>query len=155
MKTIIPTGKWLWFWRLHLAAFVLLYVIALQAFVSLPDDGGMAVQFDIFSVLILLLMVLLVGGSVAGEAGYVFQRSMSTRGFWRALFVIFAILWIFGVAIAIVLGFYVEPRGGQAPAFAEWVEWAISAGNLCALWLYAYRSPHLWTESQQAEQVSS
>lgn len=154
MKANIPKGGWLWFWRAHLAVFAALYCLAAVVAFQLPPDTEIRSSFDLLSVLAILLMLLLIAGSIAGEAGYVFQRSFSTRGFWRALFVVFAILWVVGISIMVAIGLFLDPNGIAMPEFREISEWGVSLANLWAIWLYAYRSPHLWLDRIEQRSVA-
>jgi hypothetical protein len=153
MKASIPQGGWLWFWRAHLAVFVGLF--AVDAFLAFqqPVEMKSLIGSDLPSALTILLILLLAGGSIAGEAGYVFQRSFSTRGFWRALFVVFAILWVAGIALTLAIGVFLDPQGLSIPDPREMLEATVSAANLVAIWLYAYRCPHVWPGSIEPERI--
>lgn len=149
MKTSLPTGNWLWFWRVHLIVLIgyLLFECAKAMRVVIADP----VWLSPAGAAAALLAAILILGPVFAETGYLFQRRFSTPAFWRALFAVYMVIVGFSIVANIGLG---TLGIFNMPPASEFAGFIVFAGELFALWLYAYRSGHLWeTEKRRPESL--
>jgi len=160
MKAIIPKGAWLWFWRVHLVIVLALTVhtcveLILEFMAEpqlLPEALG---EFALLGLLLTPLVLLFVIAPIVAEVGFLTQRVWNKRSFWMALFAILVILTVVGGAvIALFMSWAVAISPGSLGALDALEAFAFG-GQLVALWLYAFRSPHLWQPRASATERSA
>ena len=149
MTSIIPTRGSLWLWRIHLAvvSVLALFVLAMSARGVFHGWNALSVG----SVAISMLFIVPLLASLTAEAGYVVQRRLAVRAIWRGLFVVLCAIFVSGLVIAFgVLVFlaFVPSSSMDVTSVASASLGAILFGiQVRIVWMYAYRSEHLWRET--------
>jgi len=137
------------FWRMHFA-FALAVEIVLGWWVLDGMETTRLVEVSAMRPYTLAASVvppLFLLGLLVAEGGLIAQFAIEKRSFWRFVLLGNAVV----IAIAMLgelpaLELFVDglQGGGRAIGLLAAV---VLAGQLCSLWLYAYRSDHLWGEA--------
>ena len=153
MSHSIPSATSLMFWRAHFILAIGANVLATGwDFLGPATHGELVPALDIspFDVALIALGVMLMVGPFVAEWGYITQRRISSPGFWRALFVVCAVLVAASVLMQIAIDVFVGARAFDSAAIVDGVLGILALGQLWAVWLYAWRSDHLWRSAGNA-----
>lgn len=158
MRAMAARGAWSSIWHVHLAS-----VLGLTAYSGVQfsqdlsnDPELLAAMFGRVSPIALWLtpiVLIVVFAPIVAEVGFLAQRGWSRRESWVALFAALVVLTAVGIALmALVMA---SPSGDGDDPFGAMaaVEGIVVVGQLVVVWLYAFRSPHLWQRTTRtAEQ---
>jgi len=142
MNAIAANQRWIMIGWLHFAAALACAAYSLGMGGAGYVDEIRGAGFSLFDLAGIVLGLILVTGPLFAEAGLLMQRRYNARGFWRALFVVCTVLTALMLVVD-VARYVVLPETVGAAAL-EALFMLIALGQLVALWLYAYRSDHLW-----------
>ena len=95
----------------------------------------------------LVMPCLLMLGLLVAEGGFIAQSAIEKRSFWRAVFLGTAVLFAIGVLVELPVFEQFVDRLQEGERAIGVVGAVVLAGELWSLWLYAYRSDHLWEEA--------
>ena len=143
---MILRGRWSFLWRMHFAlALAATIVLAWRVLAGMQTTRLVEVSAMAPSTLAALVMPpLLVLGLLVAEGGLIAQSAIEKRSFWRAMFLGNAALLGSGALLELpVFGQFVD-RLQEGERAIGLLAVMVLAGQLWSLWLYAYRSDHLW-----------
>jgi hypothetical protein len=155
MNSSIPSANWLIFWRTHFVLALALTVCAAWQFLSSMTQSGVADSLSYAMPRSLAAMgfaVIVVIAPLIAEWGFIRQRGIERRSFWRLLFIVQACLSVVGILMTVgVAMLFGDMSLSSVEDGIDVIAALVSAGQLWAVWLYAYRSDHLWSEAGVAE----
>lgn len=149
----IPSATALRLWRAHFVLSVVANALAMGwSLLGPATDSERVPTFDIspLDVAVIGLGMMLAIGPFVAEWGYIAQRKISSPGFWKVLLVVCAVLISAWVLMQVAIDASLGMRAFDSTLLVDIALGVLGLIQLWAVWLYAWRSDHLWHSTSSA-----